>query len=169
MALENAQLVALKAAILAETDPAFVAWRASGAEGAMADFLNSPASPAVLVWRNDVSALDLDEASNYAVFDAVVAGKRDAWALFLQYAPRDFTRNKVRKVVEDVWGNSNSASTTAFAIYTAATRAATRAEVILGGAATATEGTGAGAVTARRLSWTGRLSSQDVHDALMVA
>lgn len=50
MALTPAQLITLKAAIAAETDPTFVANRTAGATGAMAAFYNTDS--AVTVWRS---------------------------------------------------------------------------------------------------------------------
>lgn len=50
MNLNTAQLLVLKAAIAAETDPGFVANRTAGATGAMADFYN--VDSAFVVWRS---------------------------------------------------------------------------------------------------------------------
>lgn len=164
--LTPAQRAALKAAILTETDPMFVAARAVGDVDRMAAWFNAPAPSGESAWRHDVSARDLDEASDYTSFDAVSAGKRDAWTLFLQYAPRDFGEPRNRKTVIDVWGPSNNAAAPAFAILTTCTRPVTRVERLLGGAADETAGTGAGAVTARDLTWTGPLSGYEVALAL---
>lgn len=71
MSLTPAQLTTLKAAILAETDPAFVALREAGAHGAMIDFYNAPAVPAETAWRSTVTAQELDEGSNITAFDAL--------------------------------------------------------------------------------------------------
>lgn len=164
MALNSSQLAALKAAILA--DPALAALPISTASAiTIADAFNAPATPAQTAWRTELTALDLDEASDISAFDALSAGKRDAWALFLQYAPRDFSRNKNRKVVRDVWGNSTSNTTVAFSIYSAATRPVTRAEQLLGGTGTASEGSGTGTVTAKKLSWQGEVTSNEVEAA----
>lgn len=58
------QLQTLKAAILAETDPAFVELRSSGATGAMAEFYNQPASPAFYVGKTSLSRHDILTATS---------------------------------------------------------------------------------------------------------
>lgn len=49
MALTNEQIPALKAALLAETDLAFVSLRTAGATGAMAEYFNQPST--FVVWK----------------------------------------------------------------------------------------------------------------------
>lgn len=137
MSLTSGQLVTLKNAINAETDTTFVGYRTSGATGAMADWYNLASTTDA--WRSDVSAQDMDEASDYSSFDSVVAGKRDAWALFLQYSPRDMAKNKNRKVVTDVWGNATSGSI-AESILQASVKKASKGEMVYGGSS-ATTGT----------------------------
>lgn len=68
MALSQNQLPALKAAILAETDVAFVAFREAGAVGAMAAFFNQPS--AFVVYRSSVETSEIGKTVNY---DAVAA------------------------------------------------------------------------------------------------
>lgn len=164
MPLSNARLATLKAAILAETDPVFVALRDGQATPAMADWYNEAASPAELAWGIAVDRRTIDEAATYTSFDSLAAGKRDLWRLFLDGAPRDMGRNKNRNVVTDVWGSA-TASSIAEAVLQASTRNISRAEKLLGGTTTATTGT----VTAKRLAWEGPLQPGDVVDALALA
>lgn len=168
MPLTNAQLQTLAADIAANTDPTFVTYRTAGATGLMADWYNAPQSPAETAWMSSADRRTIDGAPSYAAFDSVVAGKRDAWRMFVDGAPRDFTVNKARKLVTDVWGASNASNTESFAILTACTRSITRAEKLLGGTNTATEGSGTGTVTAKRLSWEGSITSDDVIAALRI-
>jgi len=91
----------------------------------------------------------------------VVAGKRDAWAMFLRYAPRDMSKGRNRKVVTDVWGTATAASV-AESVLNAATRKITRGENYLGGSTTV----GTGTVTARNLSWEGSITNDDVVQAI---
>lgn len=166
MDLSSTDLATLKAAILA--DPVLAALPSGTASAiTIAKAFNADVAPVEKAWRSQMPAQDLDEASDITAFDGLSAGKRDAWMLFLAYAPRDFTRNKVRKVVTDIWGASNAANTVAFAIYSAATRNITRAEKLFGGSATATEGSGAGVVTAKRLSREGEITPAQVEAALL--
>lgn len=159
--LSTAQIATLKAAIAAETDPTFVALRNGGATYAMMQWYNGTYTPATLAWKTACTAQEMDEGSDYSAYDSVLAGKRDAWALFLQFAPRDLTRNKNRKVVTDVWGNAAGGSV-AESVLQACTRNITRAENLFGGSTTATTGT----VTARKLSWEGSLVEYDLIQAL---
>lgn len=62
--LTNAQLLTLKAAIAAETDPTFVALRNSGATGAMAEWYSADSSPAFIVWKTSVRLADVGIAFN---------------------------------------------------------------------------------------------------------
>lgn len=90
------QLQALKAAILAETDPAFVALRQAGGTGQMAEFLNEPATPAHAVWRTDTPVADILDAINWSLYtptgsvddtalaDALITGRRTAQLLAIQ-------------------------------------------------------------------------------------
>lgn len=159
MQLTTTQLQTLKAAIAAETDTAFVALRTSGQTGAMADFYNTASSPAVKAWNKSQEAGATDEACDWTVFDAIVAGKRDSWGFFLQRT-RDFSRAKIRKWVTDVWGNATAGSA-AEAILQAATRTATRGEAVFGGTDRTT-----GTVTAKDLTIDGAITNQNIVDAL---
>ena len=156
--LTTAQLITLKAAILAEVNPVFVAHRTAGSTGAMADWYNVPSL--IDAWRTQAPAQDLDEASDYSAFDNIVAGKRDAWGLFLRYAPRNMTRLKNRKVVTDVWGNAVAASVSA-GILQACTEKATRGENVFGSTPATT-----GTVTAVIRNLPGRIDNNDIVQAL---
>jgi hypothetical protein len=159
--LTPAQLVTLKAAIMAETSGAFVTFRQQGATGAMAEWINGTLQPNVIAWKTAATANELDEGADYSAFDSVAAGKRDAWSMFLMYAPRDMSKGRNRKVVTDVWGNATAASI-GESVLLAATRKITRGEDYLGGSATGTTGT----VTARNLTWEGYLSNDDIVQAI---
>lgn len=159
--LTTAQIATLKTAIAAENDSTFVALRNGGATYDMAQWYNGQYSPATLAWVSACTAKSLDEGSDYSAYDSVAAGKRDAWALFLQFAPRNLAKTKNRKVVTDVWGNATGGSV-AESVLQACTRNITRAENLFGGSTTATTGT----VTARKLTWEGSLVEYDIVRAL---
>ena len=59
------------------------------------------------------------------------AGKRDSWAIFLQFT-QDFTPDKVRIWITDVWGAAIAASI-AESILTVGVKKATNAQLALGG------------------------------------
>jgi len=155
MALTAAQIQTLKAAIAAETDATFVTYRTAGATGAMGEWYNVAINPAQKAWITNQPSTDSDDAPDYSAFDTIVPGKRDSWGFFLAY-PRDFTRSKVRKWVTDVWGNALAASN-AEAILQAATRNATRGEIVFGGTTRTT-----GTVAALQLNRGGTLSNEDI-------
>jgi len=107
-------------------------------------------------WNEAMGSRDLFEATDVTKFDAVNPGKRDAWRLLLEFAPINFTRQKMRKAVPDVWG-----TTDAVAVLQACTRKATRGEVRLGGSDATTN-----TVTAKKLNYSGSISLDDVSNAL---
>lgn len=154
MALTNAQLVTLKAALLAETDAGVVAARAIRNDVALTTWCNSNSAQAA--WNNNVSKRDLFEATDITKFDNLTAGKRDAQSRLEDNAPLDFSRLKARKAVVDIWGTTDSV-----AILTDLTRFATRAEVYLGGTSATTN-----TVTALKLNVPGQVSMNDVSNAL---
>ena len=123
--------------------------------GAIVAALNSDVSPTQLAWRANVPIQEIDEAADYTVFDAVVAGKRDSWGFFLGF-PRDFTRAKVRTWVTDVWGPA-ILNSSAEKVLTAATKKSSRAEFALGGVSKTT-----GTVTAFNRNWIGDVNINDI-------
>lgn len=60
------QLQVLKTAILAETDPTFVAARTEGNNATMAAFYSNAANPAFYVWRSSVNTEDILDAIDWA-------------------------------------------------------------------------------------------------------
>jgi hypothetical protein len=78
-------------------------------DNALMEYLNAKANPVVKAWRTSMPTNDADDAPDYSTYDGLVPGKRDSWNLFLR-APRDLTRNKVRKWITDVWGNADAGS-----------------------------------------------------------
>ena len=61
------QLIVLKAAILAETDPVFVAARSTRNDMAIAAFYNQPNNPAFYVWKSSVPIDDIFDTINWAL------------------------------------------------------------------------------------------------------
>lgn len=157
MILDATQLSTLKAAILAENNATFVTFRDSGATGAMAAWYNGDSNTDA--WRTLVTPLQSDDAPDYSTFDALAAGKRDSWALFLGFT-RDYTRNKVRKWITDVWGNATAASN-AETILLAGVEKAKRGEVVFG-STNATTGT----VTGIKRNLIGTITNENIVSAL---
>lgn len=151
--MTEAQKQTLAAALRAETDASVIAAMSIRNDVYLAEWCN--AASAVDAWSAMTARL-LFEASDVTKFDSLQTGKRDAWRMMLDFQPIDFTRNKMRKAVVDVWG-----TTAAVAVLQACTRKATNAENYLGGNS-ATENT----VTALKLNWTGTLSHPEISDVL---
>ena len=152
--MTEAQKQALATALRAETDAGVVAMLAIRNDVWLAEWCN--AASAVDAWQPAMTNSLLFEAGDVTKFDGLSAGKRDSWKLLLEFAPIDFSRNKMRKAVTDIWGNTDSV-----AVLQACTRKATNAENYLGGNS-ATENT----VTALKLKWTGTTSYSEIGEIL---
>ena len=103
-----------------------------------------------------MSGVDLFEATDVTKFDGLVAGKREAWKLMLQFAPINFGKQKFRKAVTDAWGTTDSK-----AILTDCTRPATNGEKYLGGTVV-TENT----IAAWKLNFSGNIAIGEISNAL---
>jgi len=152
--LTNTQIQTLATALRTETNPTVVAAMEIRNDVGLAEWCN--AASVVDVWQPVMSNRLLFEAGDVTKFDGLSAGKRDSWKLLLEFAPIDFARNKMRKAVTDIWGNTDSV-----AVLQACTRKATNAENYLGGNS-ATENT----VTALKLKWTGTTSYSEIGEIL---
>jgi len=124
--LTSAQETTLVTALKASNDPVLAPLVVARDNVLIAQWLNTLSN--TTAWNESMSARDLFEAMDVTKFDTVSAGKRDAWRLFLDFAPHDFGKPAIRKVIEDVWGTADGV-----AVLTACTRKATNGEVILGG------------------------------------
>ena len=152
--LTTTQLATLKTAINAETNATLVGYRTNGQTTMIAEWYNAASNTDA--WSSNVSQSVLFDATDIAKFDNISAGKRDAWRILMDFAPCDFTRVKIRKGVQDIWGDADSV-----VVLQAGLRKATKAEVALGGTSVTTN-----TVTGLKLSWEGMLSGDDVASAL---
>ena len=82
--MDASLLQTFKAAILAETDPAFVIARNANEHGAMAAFYNEAANPAFTVWRSSTPAADVFNAITWKNFTP--ADTPDGTALYTNRA-----------------------------------------------------------------------------------
>ena len=155
MALTAPQIATLKTFVNASVDANIVAARTGGNTFLLAQLLSAPNVPATSAWRNNVPAKDLDTAVTYTTYDALTAGKRDEWSIFLTYAPRDMSFGKNRNVVTDVWGAATAASISEAALL-ASVEPANVAEVALGGSTVAT-----GTVSALKRNFVGAITQSD--------
>lgn len=164
MALTPQQLPALKAAILAETNLEFVEFRDQGATGAMADFFNTPTSPAFVVWRTAVTQDEImQNGMDWTRVDNLSVGKARAWDWMFNNAQRVINPSKanVRAGIESVWVGTQADLTVRAAVYAHCKRAAKRGEALFA------TGTGSDAAPGF-LVYEGNISSNDVVQALEV-
>lgn len=120
MALSPAQLVTLKAAILAETDPTFVDYRDTGATGAMADWYNElTAGPEWKVWRTNVSRAEIYndtsvENTNWSwtFYKNQSAVEQNSWVQMFMGDQANFSRPNLRAGIAVIFTAASSANAT---------------------------------------------------------
>lgn len=152
--LSDAQLVTLRAGVCANgtAKPLFQA----GNGPALNAWLNT--ATGTLGWKVYVSKAVMDEAPTYTSYDTLSAGKRDSWVRLLdvgESGTRDFTKNKIRNWVVDVWGPATAASNSE-AILLAGTEATTNAQNVIGGTVKTT-----GTVTATNRGYQGIVTTSE--------
>ena len=116
----------------------------------LADWLN--AAGTLAAWMPAASRQDLFESMNISTYDTVASGKKDSWKMMLDFAPIDFTSQKMRKAIVDIFVTAD-----ANAALSALTFTATRAEEILGGDSATT-----GTVTALKLKFVGAITADEI-------
>lgn len=152
--MTDEQLQTLATAIRAETNQACVDALSIRNDVAMEAWINSASAQSA--WNPSMSGVDLFGATDVTKFDGLVAGKREAWKLMLQFAPINFGKQKFRKAVTDAWGTTDSK-----AILTDCTRPATNGEKYLGGTVV-TENT----IAAWKLNFSGNITIGEISNAL---
>lgn len=152
--LTKAQEATLAAAIRTETNAGVIAALASGDSLALQAWCASD-SPTD-AWESSMPGRLLFESIAVAKFTALSGVNREAWQYLLQFAPIDFSRNKFRKAVTDIWGPTDSVT-----VLQACVRKANYGEFYLGGTV-ASEGS----VSALNLKVVGVLNVEDISLAL---
>lgn len=143
--LSPTEISTLRAAIIASTVPVVVAARTAHDSQALADYYSADASPAVPAWSTNVDSQTMFGALNIANYDSVLAGKRDAFRLMMEFAPVDATKNQIRKGIVDIFVAADAA-----AMLNAMTVNANNLEVVFGGNSPAS-----GGVTALKRNYVG--------------
>lgn len=162
MALTPQQLPALKAAIAAETDPAFVALRQANNEQGMADWYN--AASAAYCWRTNVSRVEIynktsDAATTWSwtFYKNQSVAEQNAWVQMFMGDQADFSQDNLRAGIAVIFTSASAANAThALAV---GKRLATRAENLF------KTGTGT-AQTPGKFGWQGFITAQDISDAI---
>jgi hypothetical protein len=158
--LTTAQLITLKAALLAETNPAFVALRNAGSTGQMAEWLNEPST--TIVWRTAVPQDEImQNGFDWVQVDNLSVGKARIWEWLFANENRTMNPSKpnVRAGVDECWKGTTAMLAVRSAIYVHCKRPATRAEKVFA------TGTGTDAVPAS-MGWEGFVGDYDVVQAL---
>lgn len=162
--LTQAQLTQFKTAILAETDPTFVAFRQANNEEGMAAFYNATASPAYVVWRSRVTRQDIYNTTsaeattwNWTTYKAQAVSEQNAWTQMFMGDEANFAQPNLRAGVAAIFGAGNAQTTHALAV---AKRNANRGEKVFG---TGVGSTASPAVVAVE----GTFTAQNISDALL--
>lgn len=190
MPLTPGQLVTLKAAILAETDPEFVQYRTEGSTGLMSQWYNQLAIPTHTVWATNVDvntildAIDFSQYTPNTVPDAGNAALSTARLLSIQTkqmnlqnmtigrdrlnCSRDRVREGLLDAAIDIPSGTNGALRSAagangIRVVNSMTRAATRGKKIF-----AVNQDTTGTVIAFNLGYEGQITDTDVVLALSV-
>ena len=150
MALDDTQLLAVKTALLASTDPNVQQWVAIRNDTALAEWLNS--ASAVNAWRNDVAGSELSDEMKFNLFDTIAAAKREAWAILVSKEKCDFTKANIRKAITDIWATEQQSD-----LLNVGVEKASQLEVILGYSNVTT-----GPVTAAKRNYIGDISVNEV-------
>ena len=148
------QLSTLAAHIRANANPDVVSARNVRDDGALAAWYNSPS--VTKAWSVGVERPTLFGALNLTNYDGLSAGKRDAFRLIFDSCPVDFSNDKIRAGIVDIFSVVDEA-----VILNAATELALNIETVFGGAS-ATSGT----VTAIKRIVVGAVHSVDISEAL---
>jgi hypothetical protein len=127
--LTPAQLQTLKAAILAETDAAFVALRNEGATGLMAEWFNKPST--FTAWRTSVPQDEImQNGFDWVQVDNLSAGKARIWEWLFQNQMRVINPSKsnVRAGIAECWKGTAAMIAVRDAVLVRCKRFATRGE-----------------------------------------
>ena len=148
------QMQTLAAHIRANTDPVIVAALAGRNDNAITDWYNTATT--TKGWQTSVGREVLFGSLNLTTYDGLTAGKRDSFRLIFDSAPVDFTNDKIRAAIVDIFGAVDEA-----VMLSAGTVFINRVEEVFGGAS-ATSGT----VTAIKRNFVGTVSLNEVSVAL---
>lgn len=162
MALTSQQLVVLKTAILAETDPEFVSYRDNGQVPKMAEWYNKPNSPEFTVWKTFVTTAEVGKTVSYIAVEAMTDANRVRITTFYAMNPISF---EPRADIRTYWANTFSGAlggegaNTRLALEALWKRAAPRAEKLYA--------TGTGSVASPgTLVFAGSITDSDIQPAL---
>jgi hypothetical protein len=159
--LTNAQLLTLKAAIEAESDPTFLQAIADGNTPFVANWFNQASNPAFVVWRTSVTQDEImQNGFDWTRVDNLSVGKSRIWEWLFSNEARSFNPSKlnVRAGIDAVWVGTAADLAQRAAVYVHCKRPATRGEKLYA------TGTGTDAVPGT-LKFEGDITVSDVVNA----
>lgn len=163
MPLTQAQKTALKADIIAATDQPMQDLEANPTNSdlafAVAGLYNLQASPDYIVWKSNVTTVDIRAVLVWAEFDALSVSKQNAFLFLCSNHVVNAALTNVRQGIASIFSGPGQAGNLA-ALIAIAKRLATRAEKLLKVAGDGTSGTPA------TMGFEGQLSFQDVLAAM---
>lgn len=153
--LTTEQLAVLKAAILAETDAAFVAARTAGNNTLMAQFYAVAATPTFYVWWSVYTPDQIAAAIEVGItqLDALTASKRE---VLLWWAERSHNPANSQAAIDDMCGSQNTLKA---AVKNGGKRTVNKGERLFA------SGTGSLAAPGTA-AYEGTLTSEDIRNAL---
>lgn len=160
MALTEAQLPTLKAAILAETDPTFVALRTANDEQGMAAWYN--AASTFVVWLSAVTRDTVTvEGFDWTQVDNLSVGQGRIWDLLFDTQSKTINPSEPgkRAAISECWKGTAAKAAVATFVLGKCKRFATRCELLFA------TGTGTDA-TPGLLTFEGSITAQTISDAL---
>lgn len=160
--LTPTQLTTLKAAILAETDSAFVAFRQANNEDGMAAFYNAATSPAFVAWLSSVTRDAVTvEGFDWTQVDNLTNGQARIWDLLFDTQSKAINASEPgkRSAISECWKGTAAKVAVATFVLSKCKRTATRGEKVFA------SGVGSDASPAV-MSFEGVLTAQNISDAL---
>jgi hypothetical protein len=113
--LTNAQLLTLKASILAETDPTFVGYRTANDKPSMAAWYNANTSPAFIVWKTSVPVANVGIAFSSSEVAGLTTANTNRLQVMASYSGGSFNPSipDVRAGFDSVFSGAGGATTRA--------------------------------------------------------
>lgn len=134
--LSLAQLQTLKAAIAAEVDAEFVAFRLANDSHSMAAWYNQPST--VYVWKTSVSKADImsSPAFDWTRVDNLSVGKARIWSEMFSIGNINPSQANIRAGIDASWIGTAADLSVRAGVYTKCKRLASRLEALYTGAGT---------------------------------
>jgi hypothetical protein len=113
--LTNAQLLTLKASILAETDPIFVGYRTANDKPSMAAWYNANTAPAFIVWKTSVPVSQVGQAFSSSEVAGLTTANTNRLQVMASYSGGSFNPSiaDVRAGFDSVFSGAGGANTRA--------------------------------------------------------